>query len=80
MPRGVTSATNKTEFMRYLDAYPTAIPALRKRAKEYDLVPSRNCFGQWVRSKHADDFNAAYEEFWLTHPKLYGTIYQETTL
>lgn len=76
-PRAVT---NKTEFMRYLDAHPKTVPALRKYIPLYLKCGSAaNCFGLWVRNKHQTNFNAAFDNFWMKKPKLWGKIYEEAT-
>lgn len=76
MPSG--PATNKTEFQRYLNAHPDAVPALRPSAKSYAANPhGKHTFGFWLRVKHPSHFDAAYARWWLRHPRLFGVIYAE---
>lgn len=76
MPRPAT--TNKTEFQRYLNAHPFAVPFLQKLSTEYAANPhGKHTFGFWLRVKHRARFDAAYSRFWLKHPRLYGVVYTE---
>lgn len=77
MPRG--PATTKTEFQRYLDAVPDAVPSLRKLLKTYlDNPHCNHTFGFWLRVKHRSTFDHAYASFWLRKPSLYGKVYEDT--
>lgn len=76
MPTG--PATNKTEFQRYLNAHPDAVPALRAIAKTYAANPhGKHTFGFWLRVKYRATFDAAYSAWWLHRPSLYGKVYDE---
>jgi hypothetical protein len=70
--------TNKTEFMRYLDANPEAIPALKSRYTEYHVNFAKGSrFGDWLRQKYLSIFVQFYKSWWLQHPELYGKVYQQ---
>ena len=73
--------TNKTEFMRYLDANPEAIIALAPRLKEYRTNFKRGVkFGDWMRQKYLPRFARAYHGWWLKHPELFGKVYEQLNL
>jgi len=79
VPKGTSDnpLTNKTEFMRYLDANADSVKPLRQLLAAYKAEPrNRGTFGYWMRNKKFADFNKAYASYWLKHPELYGTIYQ----
>jgi hypothetical protein len=70
--------TNKTEFMRYLDANPGAIKGLSKRHREYHINFARGTkFGDWMRQKYLTHFSQFYHNWWLKRPELYGKVYQQ---
>jgi hypothetical protein len=71
-------ATTKTEFMRYLNENPTAVPSLKKMADSYQQNRYRRGqqFGFWLKLKKPADFDRAYSAFWLKQPKLHGAIYE----
>lgn len=70
--------TDKTDFMRYTDAHPSACSLLAKRLTEYNKCVHRGGgFGLWVRNKYRPDFDAAYTRWWLKKPHLFGVIYDE---
>ncbi len=70
--------TNKTEFMRYLDANPEAIAALKSRYKEYHInFANGSKFGGWMRQKYLPHFATMYKNWWLKHPELFGAVYQQ---
>lgn len=71
-------ATNKTEFQRYLNDRPDAVPSLRRLSVTYAANPhGKHTFGFWLRVKHRAVFDTAYRRFWLNHPELYGVIYAD---
>lgn len=77
MPTG-KKATNKTDFMRYVDAHPDSVPLLSPRLREYVNVHARrDGFGLWVRNKYFADFDRAYRLWWLKRSSLFGTVYDE---
>ncbi len=85
MPTGLVPRTNKTEFMRYLNAYAVLVTPLRKRAREYftitnSMTTRRDTFGMWIRTKHRPEFDLAYAKFWLKRPDLYGKVYDTPSL
>jgi len=70
--------TNKTEFMRWLDAHPMENPALSSRYREYKTnFANGTKFGGWMRQKYLAHFAATYKNWWLTHPDLFGKVYEE---
>jgi hypothetical protein len=79
MPTALRAAkTDKTDFMRYVNAHPGEVPQLHKRLQEYLCVHARGGgFGMWVRNKYAPDFHEAYTRWWLQRPDLFGAIYEE---
>ncbi len=83
MPSGTSDSklTNKTEFMRYMDAHPEHMKAFTPRLREYlSLCPEGKAFGFWLRQKYLREFVAAYKGHWLKHPELYGDVYQPNLL
>jgi len=72
--------TNRTEFARYLDANPDALPELKhlsdyyfsKHRKKMNITPQ---FGQFLRSVHKYLFVEKYESFWLKRPDLWDGHY-----
>jgi hypothetical protein len=76
MPTG--PSTNKTEFQRYLNAFPDACPSLRAILKTYRANPHFNdTFGFWLRVKHRPKFDFAYTRWWLRKPSLFGKVYED---
>lgn len=74
MPVGMT---NKTEYQRYLNEYPTADKSLLLLLNTYQSNPhQKHMFGAWMRFKHPATFHQSYLNFWLKHPKLFGKIYE----
>lgn len=72
-----TPQTSKTEFMRWLDDNQGRGTMLQKHTDQYlKNTRNRHTFGQWVRVKHAADFNEAYENFWLKSSDLFDSVYQ----
>lgn len=72
------SVTTKTEFARYLDAHEEAIPALKSHLNVYRKTHHRlNSFGTWLRVQREPQFRAAYENWWMKRPKLFGVVYSE---
>lgn len=70
--------TNKTEFMRYLDAHPEAIAALKSRYREYHTNFAKGTrFGDWLRQKYLPHFTSFYKNWWLHHPEFFGKVYQQ---
>lgn len=73
-----SKATNKTEFMRYMNEHPQSCRILMIRAKEYDgLFIRGNKFGDWLRQRHLIDFANAYRIWWLKRRELYGKVYEQ---
>jgi hypothetical protein len=80
MPSGTSDSpvTNKTEFMRWLDAHETAIPSLSSRLREYKAQkPDGENFGAWMRVRYLPEFCGVYQSYWLTHPSLHTQVYSE---
>jgi hypothetical protein len=74
MPAGTSDSpfTNKTEFQRFLDDRPTELKSLGKRLREYQIVKKqKNEFGFWLRTKHREEFNALYNDWWKGHPEFF---------
>lgn len=70
--------TNKTEFQRYLNVHPRAVPALASFARTYaDNPHGRGTFGFWLRVKHRPVFDRAYASWWLASPRLFGQVYED---
>ncbi len=71
-------ATTKTEFLRYLNENPTAVPSLKKTADAYQQNRNRRGqqFGLWLKLKKPAMFDKAYAQYWLKHPHLFGVIYE----
>lgn len=69
-------ATNKTEFQRYLNENPQAVPSLSRLSATYaDNPRGKNTFGFWLRVRHRRTFDIEYRRWWLRHPRLHGVIY-----
>lgn len=80
MPCGTSDSklTNKTEFMRWLDAHPGDITPLAPKLRFYRTTfPRGITFGLWLRQRHLKAFVLQYQKFWLKHPELYQTTYQQ---
>lgn len=83
MPSGTSDSkfTNKTEFMRYIDANPSEIKGLESKFKLYQSNHPRGpSFGSWLRAKHFTVFNSFYNQYWLKHPELYEKVYAQQGL
>lgn len=69
-------ATNKTEFQRYLNEYPSAVESLLKLSATYAANPrGKHTFGFWLRTFHRRQFDIEYKRWWLKRPRLHGLIY-----
>jgi hypothetical protein len=68
--------TNKTEYQRFLNDYPSSDPALVRLLQVYLANPhGKQIFGFWLRTKHPARFNSSYTRWWLKRPELHGSIY-----
>lgn len=61
--------------MRYLDSNEMACPSLKRLLRQYKSR-SAGKFGFWLNTKHKEEFNRAYDRWWLQHPELFGKIYE----
>lgn len=81
MPSGAPTkrVTSKTEFMRYVDDNPQAVEQLSDRLTEFRKINKHDYFGAWMRSKHLDEFTAAYDSWWLSRPELFPEVYKNVS-